>query len=93
MVLVKTATPTQFEDEIEALRLCRGHKSVRQLIDVVDNPPSLTLEFLDTTLYKASCEKKFDRCDVKRAVKTVLDGLVILHSHKRAHTGQHPAMA
>lgn len=93
MVLIKTATPRQLENEIEALKLCRGHKSVRQLVDMVDNPRSLVLEFLDKTLYEASCEKKLDRCDVKRAVKAALDGLAVLHAHKLAHTGQCPAIA
>lgn len=80
-------------NEIEALELCQGHKSIRQLVDVIENPQSLVLEFLDKTLYHASCEQKLDRCDIKRAVKTVLDGLAVLHAHKRAHTGQYGAIS
>lgn len=91
VVLIKTAPPTRLENEIEALKLCRGHKSVRQLVDVIDNPRSLVLEYLDKTLYEASCEQKLDRWDVKRAVKSALDGLAVLHAHKRAHTGQYRA--
>ncbi|KAL8966903.1 MAG: hypothetical protein Q9197_005725 [Variospora fuerteventurae] len=90
VVLIKTAPPTRLENEIEALKLCRGHKSVRQLVDVIDNPQSLVLEYLDKTLYEASCEQKLDRWDVKRAVKSALLGLAILHAHKRAHTDIKP---
>lgn len=93
VVLLKAAPPNRLENEIEALNLCRGHKSVRQLVDVIDNPRSMVLEYLDKTLYRASCEQKLDRWNIKRAVKTVLDGLAVLHAHKRAHTGQYRAVA
>ena len=92
VVLVKIAAPTQIENEIEALKLCRGHKSVRQLVDVIENPQSMVLEYLDKSLYEASCKKKLDRCDIKRAVKAALNSLAILHAHKRIHTGQYPAI-
>lgn len=93
IVLIKTASPTRLKNEIEALKLCQGHKFVRQLVDVIDNPQSLVLQYLDRTLYEASCEQKLDRWDVKRAVKSALDGLALLHAHKRAHTGQYRAIA
>jgi len=93
VVLIKTAPSPRLMNEIEALELCQDHKSIRQLVDVIENPQSLVLEFLDKTLYHASCEQKLDRCDIKRAVKTVLDGLAVLHAHKRAHTGQYEAMS
>ena len=92
VVLVKIAAPTQFENEIEALRLCQGHKSVRQLVNIIANLQSLILQYMDKSLYEASCKKKLDRCDVKRAVKAALNGLAILHAHKRVYTGQHSAI-
>ncbi len=55
---------------------------------MIDNPHALVLEFLDKTLYDASCEQKIERSDVKRAVKTMLDGLAFLHARNRAHTGK-----
>ena len=88
VVLIKTAPSPRFENEVEALELCRQHKAFRPLVDVVDNPQSLVLEFLDKTVYDGSCEMKLDKIDVKRAVKTALNGLTFLHAHKRAHTGQ-----
>lgn len=88
VVLVKTGPSSRLKNEIEALKLCQGHKSIRQLIDVIDNPHSLILEFLDKTLYDASCEQKLRRRDIKLAVKTALDGLAFLHAHNRAHTGK-----
>jgi serine/threonine protein kinase len=87
-ILIKTAPETRFRNETEALELCQGQKSIRQLIDVTDHPESLVLEYLDKTLYDASCEQRLDRQDIKRAVRTVLDGLAFLHAHKRAHTGE-----
>lgn len=87
IVLIKSAPLFRLKNEMEALELCRGHRSIRQLVDVIDNPQLLVLEFLDKTIYDASCEQKLDRRDVKRAVKTALHGLAVLHAHKRAHTG------
>jgi hypothetical protein len=86
-VLVKFAPLQRLNNEIEALELCRGYESVRQLIDVVDSRQSIVLEYLHKNLYNESCERKLKRCDIKRAIKTVLEGLVVLHAGKRVHTG------
>ncbi len=48
----------------------------------------MVLEFLDKNLYEASCEQQLERQDVKRAVKSALEALTVLHNNKRAHTGQ-----
>ena len=93
VVLIKTAPSTRLENEIEALKLCRGHKSVRELVDVIDNPQSLVLEYLDKTLYEVSCEQKLNRWDIKRAVKSALDSLAVLYTHKRVYTGQYRTIA
>lgn len=87
-VLIKTAPLARFNNEVEALNLCQGHKSVRQLLDVTDSPQSMVLEFLDKNLYEASCEQQLNRQDIKRAGKAALEGLSVLHDKKRAHTGQ-----
>jgi hypothetical protein len=61
---------------------------VRQLIDVTDDPQSMVLEPMDTTLYNASHEQQLLRKDVKRATMAALEGLKVLHANGRAHTGQ-----
>jgi len=81
VVLIKTPPLPQSKNEIEALELCQDHPSIRPLVDVIDDPQSLVLDFLDKTLYDVSCEKKLEWRDIKRAVKTALDGLAILHAH------------
>ncbi|KAL8738384.1 MAG: hypothetical protein Q9181_000806 [Wetmoreana brouardii] len=86
-VLIKIAPLARIENELQALKLCRGHRSIRQLVDVVDHPKSLVLDYLDTNLFYATYERKLEKQDVKRAVKTALDGLIVLHAHNRAHTG------
>ncbi len=45
-VLIKTAPSHRLKNNIESLELCQGHKSIRQLVDVIDHPQSLVLEFL-----------------------------------------------
>jgi len=86
-ILIKFAPLQRLNNEIEALELCRGYESVRQLIDVVDSQQSIVLEYLHKNLYNESCERKLKRRDIKRAIKTVLEGLVVLHAGKRVHTG------
>lgn len=46
----------------------------------------IVLEYLYRNLYNESCERKLERCDIKWAIKTVLEGLVVLHVGKRVHT-------
>ena len=86
-VLIKTGPSCRIRNESEVHKLCQGHDSIRQMVDVIDHPQSLVLEYLDRTVYDASCERKLERKDIKRAIKTALDGLAFLHAHKRAHTG------
>jgi hypothetical protein len=87
-VLIKTAPIHLLKNGAEALELCEGQKSTRQLVNVINHPQSLVLEFLDKTLHHASCEPRLERHDIKQAVRTALDGLAFLHAHKRAHTGE-----
>lgn len=86
-VLIKFAPLQRLSNEIEALKLCRGHESVRQLIDVIDSPQSIVLEYLHKSLYDESCERKLKRRETKRAIKAVLEGLIVLNAGKRVHTG------
>jgi hypothetical protein len=65
---VRTFT-VRLNNEIEALELCRGHESVRQLIDVIDSPQSIVLEYLHKNLYNESCERKLKGRDIKRAIQ------------------------
>src|ERR1700734_2621241 len=85
--LIKVAPLQGVKKEIEALKLCRGHESVRQLIDVIDSPQSIVLEYLHKNLYDESCERKLKRRDIKRAIKAVLEGLIVLNAGNRVHTG------
>lgn len=45
---------------------------------MIDHLESLVLEFLDKTLYDASSEQRLESQDIKRAVKTALEALVLL---------------
>ena len=87
-VLVKTGPSYRIDNEIGVQTLCRDHRSIRQMIDVIEDPKSLVLEYFDKTLYDACYERQLERKDVKRAIKTALDALTFLHSQGRAHTGK-----
>lgn len=84
-ILIKTAPVYRLKNESEALKLCRDRRSIRQVVDMIDQPQSLVLDFLGKTLYEATCERRLERHDIKSALKTVLDALAFLHAQKRAH--------
>jgi serine/threonine protein kinase len=86
-VVIKRAPPNQFKNEIGALHLCHGSPYIRQLIDTSDDPPSMILERLDTSLYAAACQEKLERRDIKQAAKAALRGLALLHDHGIIHNG------
>ena len=87
LIVVKTAPLTLLSNELKALKLCHGHASIRQLIDEVQDPPSLVLQYLDDNLWHASSLQRLNRLEIKRAAKAVLEGLILLHGLGRAHTG------
>lgn len=93
VILIKTVSSSWLINEIETLELCQDHKFIRQLIDVIKNSQSLMLKFLDKTFYDASCKQKLDECDINWVVKRMLNELVVLHAHKRAHFDQYEVMS
>lgn len=87
-VVIKHAPFERLKNEINSLKLCAGVRAVRQLLDLTSGPSARVLEHLNTSLYAASCIQKLRTQDVKQAVKGILEGLVMLHAHKRAYLGK-----
>lgn len=87
-VVIKQAPPDQFQNEIEALRLCQGSPYIRQLLDTTEIPPTMVLERLDTSLFAASCLRQLEKTDLKQTLKASLRGLTLLHGFGRIHNGK-----
>ncbi|KAL9116969.1 MAG: hypothetical protein Q9187_006500 [Circinaria calcarea] len=87
MVIVKTAPQYRLDNERDVLKSLRGRSYIRQLVDEVEDPPSLVLTHLDDNLLNASNSKKLKRGDIKFVAKRVLEALKVFHEFGYVHTG------
>ena len=85
-VIVKTAPQYRLDNEREVLRYFRGRPYIRQLVDEIQDPPSLVLNHLDDNLLNASNLKRLERRDIKYVAK-VLEALKVFHEFGYVHTG------
>jgi serine/threonine protein kinase len=58
------------------------------MIDYVEDPSSLVLEYLDDNLLDVSVRKRLESSDVKLVARTILEALVVIHENGFVHTGQ-----
>lgn len=86
-VVLKSAPDFLLRKEREILNRFQNTRSLRRLIDDVQDPPLLVLEYLDTSLLAESTKEKLESSDVKRVAKTVLQALAALHEEGIVHTG------
>ena len=86
-VCLKAAPDYLFRKERELLNRFQNVRSLRRIIDDVQDPPLLVLEYLDSNLLDESGTKKIESSDVKRVAKTILQALAALHEEGIAHTG------
>lgn len=87
-VVIKGAAPHLLSIERDILEIVRNHTCVRQMIDNIESPPSLVLEYLDDNLLDVCSRKRLESSDVKVVARTVLEALAVLHENGFAHTGQ-----
>jgi casein kinase II subunit alpha len=84
---VKTAPRNKLETEREVLSHFRSKPYIRQLVDEIDEPPALVLNFLDDNLLDLSGRKRLERRDVKLVARSVLEALKQFHEAGYVHTG------
>ncbi|KAL8708126.1 MAG: hypothetical protein Q9220_006980 [cf. Caloplaca sp. 1 TL-2023] len=60
------------------------------MIDHIENPSSLVLEYLDDNLLDVSSQKRVESSDVKLVARTVLEALAVLHEKGFVHTDVKP---
>ena len=78
----------RLDNERQVLERVRGHLSIRQMIDAIQDPPSLVLRYLDGNLLDASGNKRLDGSDLKYVARKVLEALRALHESGYVHTGK-----
>ena len=87
-VVIKRPPPHLLKIEREILENVQHHACFRRMIDYIETPPSLVLEYLDDNLLDVSSRKRLEGLDVKAVAKTVLEALAVLHERDFVHTGQ-----
>lgn len=56
------------------------------MIDNIENPSSLVLEYLDDNLLDVCSRKRLESLDLKAVARTVLEALALLHENGLVHT-------
>lgn len=92
-VIVKTARGSRLQTEENVLRRFEGHQSLRQLLDHVDDPPCMVLEYLESDARQVSNKATLSKSDVKSIARGVLDALNSLHKDGIAHTGKYAQLS
>ena len=86
-VTIKTAPPERLNREIQMLRLFQGHDSIRQLVDQIEDPASVVLEYMDDDVLSLLKRKQLPKVEAKRALKATFKALTALHDQNIVHTG------
>jgi serine/threonine protein kinase len=86
--IVKTAPQRRLDNERDILKRFRTWPCIRRLLDEIENPSSLVLQYLDDNLLHASNTKALERSDVKFVAKRVLQAIQALHEEGYTHTGK-----
>ena len=87
-VIVKSAPVSLLRNERKMLRHFRDVRTLRRLLDEVQNPLLLVLEYLDSNTLAESGDKAFKSSDAKLVAKAVLETLAAFHAEGIVHTGQ-----
>ena len=66
----------------------RNVPTLRHLLDEVQDPPLLVLEYLESNTLTESGKKGFKSSDAKLVAKAVLETLAAFHAEGIVHTGQ-----
>ena len=97
-VIVKIAPKLRLDKERETLQRFYRRPHVRQLIDVIEQPPAIVCEYFEDDLLRASNFQKLERVDLKFVARSILKALKVLHEDGSVHTGTfilfclHPAV-
>ena len=89
-MVIKRAPPHLLSIEREVLEIVRDHTCIRQMIDEIESPPSLVLEYLDDNLLDVCGRQRVEGSDLKVVARTVLEALAVLHENGFVHTGKQP---
>ena len=91
VILKETSHECFFNAEVNALDgPLRGHRSFRQLVNVIPDRKIMAFEYLADNLHNVLYmrpQRKLEEEEVERVTRVVLEGLVTMHEKNMAHTG------
>ncbi|EGC44178.1 serine/threonine protein kinase [Histoplasma capsulatum var. duboisii H88] len=88
--IVKSAPPHRLDNERAILKTLGHQSGVRRLVDDIQNPPLLVLQYYDDNLLNYCRTKSVEGCELKTVAKTVLQALAALHNQGLVHTDVKP---
>lgn len=86
-VIVKTAPGFLLINERDIFKRFQAVSPFRGLVDDVQDPRSLILEYLDSNLLIESAAKRLQSSEVKHIAKAILQALAALHEEGIVYTG------
>jgi len=69
------------------VQLFQGHSSIRGLIDEIEDPESIALEYMDDDVLNMLKKQRLPKVEAKRGLKPTLKALAALHDKDIVHTG------
>lgn len=85
--VLKTGKEASLKNEYKYLMAVEGHSQIRRLVDVIESPYSLVLEYMEENLRTLSLQRKLTRPEIKSVTRQVLQALNGMHARSIVHTG------
>lgn len=86
--MIKTAKQVLLQNETKYLNILQGNHRIRQMIDTIETPPSIVLEYAEEDLRSLSIGRKLQRIEIKTIARQLLEALVFAHAKNIVHTGR-----
>lgn len=87
-VVIKTAQEILLQNETKHLNILRGNNRIRQMIDSIESPPSIVLEYAEEDLRPLSIRRKLETVEIKTITRQLLEALAFTHAKNIIHTGR-----
>jgi len=86
--VIKTAKEVLLQNETRHLNMLRGNHRIRQMIDTIESPHSIVLEYAEEDLRSLSIRRKLQRVETKTIARQLLEALAFAHAKNIVHTGR-----
>lgn len=83
---MKTAPTKRLNNEAQMLQLFQGCRSIRQLVDQIEDPEAVVLEYMDDNVLNLLQQKQLPKVEAKRALRATIEALIALHDKNIVHT-------